>query len=49
MILESQDLWPVRINPKNVLVKFPLSPEYIREYLAEDEVELLEGKSEKDS
>jgi hypothetical protein len=46
-IMNKHDLWPVKINPKNVLVKIPLSPEYIREYLAEDEAELLEGKSEK--
>ena len=40
-IMNKHDLWPVKINPKNVLVKIPLSPEYIREYLAEDEAELL--------
>ena len=45
-IMNKHDLWPVKINPKNVLVKIPLSPEYIQEYLAEDEAELLEGKSE---
>ena len=45
-IMNKHDLWPVKINPKNVLFKIPLSPEYIREYLAEDEAELLEGNSE---
>jgi len=47
-IMNKHDLWPVKINPKNVLIKFPLSAEYIAEYLAGDENKLTEGINKKE-
>jgi hypothetical protein len=32
-ILNKFDLWPVPVTPNNVLVKIPLSPIYLRQYL----------------
>lgn len=32
-VLNKHDLWPVSITPQHVLVKFPLSPAYIRQHL----------------
>ena len=36
-IMNKFDLWPVRITLKNVLVKFPLDVDLIREYLTQKE------------
>ena len=33
-IMNKHDLWPVRIKPDNVLIKIPLSPDYIKQHLA---------------
>ena len=34
-VLNKHDFWPVSITPQHVLVKFPLSPAYIRQHLIE--------------
>lgn len=34
-ILNKHDLWPVSVTPKHVLVKIPLSPEYLHQHLVE--------------
>ena len=36
-IMNKFDLWPVRVSLKNVMVKFPLDVELIREYLTQKE------------
>ena len=36
-IMNKYDLWPVRITLKNVMVKFPLDADMIREYLTQKE------------
>ena len=36
-IMNKFDLWPVRITPKNVMVKFPLDVDMISEYLLHKE------------
>ncbi len=44
-IMNKHDLWPVRIKPKNVLIKIPLSPKYIKEHLARIKSEDINGES----
>ena len=43
-ILNKHDLWPVSITPQHVMVKIPLSPDYIRQHLIKNGIIEAEEK-----